>query len=67
MNNTEKKICFAESLPDFNYKDDIYQYFEEEFIKRGNLSEVIEAINLALVLGCIDDLNKTIMLYKGGK
>ncbi|MDN3390153.1 hypothetical protein [Pseudoalteromonas sp. APC 3691] len=64
MNKTEKKIFFADSLPDFDYEDEVYEYFENEFIKKGNLCKIVETINIAIVVGCIDNLNESIELYR---
>lgn len=66
MTKTEKGILFADSLPDgHDYNDDVYDYFENEFIKNGNLTEIIEAIKAALIMGVVDDLSQVIYIYKG--
>ncbi len=64
MNKTEEKIFFADSLPDFDYEDEVYEYFENEFIKKGNLCKIVGTIKMAIIVGCIDDLNKSIELYR---
>ena len=60
---TEKQILFAETLPDINCCDEVHQYFESEFIYDGNLSEIIDVIEMASALGCLDNLDDTRKRY----
>ena len=65
MTKTEKRILFAESSPDYNYGDGVYEYFESKFINNENLTEIIEDIEIVYVMGCLDDLSQTTYIYRG--
>jgi hypothetical protein len=64
MTKTEKRILFADSIPDLEYDDDVYEVVENNYLSGGDLTVIILAIKSAQLLGVVGDVEAISILLR---